>query len=170
MLLQDAVAGGASLGFWHPLDTADARSYWRSVFAGLDTGERRLLVALRDDADDAVVGSAQLAFTLRPNAARRAEAQKVIVHRSERRQGIGWALMRSLERMARDAGRTLITLDTQTGSDAERLYRALGYQWVGVIPGWTLEADGTDGSTTIFYKSLLPEAPVNAQTSVSPGA
>ena len=39
-----------------------------------------------------------------------------------------------LEPIAQADGRTLLTLDTVTGSSAEPLYRSLGYVEVGVIP------------------------------------
>ncbi|HZC04442.1 MAG TPA: GNAT family N-acetyltransferase [Ktedonobacterales bacterium] len=149
-LLQDAVADGASLGFWNPLSDALAQAYWRDVIAEVAQGRRRLLVALRDGA---LLGSAQLDLPTKQNARRRAEVQKLIVYRSARRQGIGQALMRAIERVAADEGRTLLILDT-AGSAAERLYRALGYQQVGVIPRYTIEADGAELATTVFYKSL----------------
>lgn len=150
-LLQDAVASGASLGFWHPLDDARAHDYWRGVIAEVAAGKRWLLVAERAGA---VVGSAQLEPSPRQNAPHRAEVQKLMAHRAARRQGIGRALMDAVESLARDNGRTLLVLDTNTDSDAVYFYRALGYREVGSIPGYSLEADGSGRATTIFYKSL----------------
>lgn len=151
-LLQDAVASGASLGFWNPLDDDRARAYWGDVVAGVRAGSLRLLVALREGS---VVGSVQLAPASKQNAARRAEIQKLMVYRAARRQGIARALMGAVERLAADEGRTLLFLDTNTGSDAERLYLALDYIQVGVIPRYTVERDGTEYATTLFYKSLI---------------
>lgn len=150
-LLRDAVDGGASLGFWRPLADDRARNYWQSVVADMRSGALWLLVAQRAGE---VVGSVQLALSWKQNAARRAEVQKLMVHRQARRQGIGQALMRAVERLAYDEGRTTLVLDTQTGSDAERLYRALGFIRVGEIPRYVIEADGVEYSTTVFYKAL----------------
>jgi len=150
-LLQDAVASGGSLGFWRPLGDDYARAYWRTTITEVDAGERLLLVALR--AGEAL-GSVQLALSPKQNAPHRAEVQKLMVFRTARRQGIGQLLMRAVERLACDAGRTLLILDTNTGSDAERLYAALGYQRAGVIPRYSVEADGEERATTLFYKSL----------------
>ena len=150
-LLQDAVASGASLGFWNPLEDDRARAYWQDVIAGVRAGAVRLLVAQREGA---AVGSVQLAPSPKQNATRRAEIQKLIVHRSARRQGIARALMGAVERLAADEGRTLLFLDTNTGSDAELFYLALGYRKAGVIPRYTVERDGTEYATTLFYKSL----------------
>ena len=58
------------------------------------------------------------------------------------------------------AGRSLLTLDTRAGHAAERLYRAMGWQEGGRIPGYALNADGTPGDTVFFWKttSLAPSA------------
>jgi GNAT superfamily N-acetyltransferase len=76
------------------------------------------------------------------------------VHRRVRRRGLGAALMRAAEAAAREAGKTLLVLDTVTGSDAERLYARLGWQRCGVIPGYALWPQGGLCSTTVFYREL----------------
>lgn len=155
-LLRDAVDSGASLGFWRPLADDRALAFWRGVVADVRSDAMRLLVAQRDGE---VVGSVQLALSWKQNAARRAEVQKLMVHRMARRQGIGQALMRAVERLAYDEGRTTLVLDTQTGSDAERLYRSLGFLQAGIIPRYVIEADGVEYPTTVFYKTLSGAAP-----------
>jgi hypothetical protein len=62
--------------------------------------------------------------------------------------------MDAVEALARERGRTTLVLDTQTGSDAERLYRELGWTVAGVIPDYSLLSDGTRGATTYLYKLL----------------
>jgi len=62
--------------------------------------------------------------------------------------------MLAAEQMARDCGKTLLVLDTVTGSDAERLYARLGWVRVGTIPGYALLSHGGLWSTTLFYKLL----------------
>lgn len=150
-LLRDAVASGASLGFWDPLDEALAREYWEDVYAQMRAGSLRLLVARQGDI---VVGSVQLALATKQNAIRRAEVVKLMTHRSARRQGIGGSLMRAVERLAYDEGRRLLVLDTNTGTDAERLYRRLGYRELGVIPDYTIGPDGVGYASTFFFKPL----------------
>jgi hypothetical protein len=52
-------------------------------------------------------------------------------------------------------GRTLLTLDTETGSDAERLYLRLGWTRFGMVPGYAMRADGSRPETvSFFYKAL----------------
>jgi GNAT superfamily N-acetyltransferase len=99
-------------------------------------------------------GTAQLLLDMPPNQAHRAELAKMLVHRRARRQGLGAALMRAAEQLARDCGKSLLVLDTVTGGDAERLYARLGWQRCGVIPGYALMPDGAVCDTTYFYRAL----------------
>jgi GNAT superfamily N-acetyltransferase len=78
----------------------------------------------------------------------------MLVHRRCRRQGMGEALMRAAESMARDCGKTLLVLDTVTGDSGERLYQRLGWQRAGVIPGYALLPRGGLVGTTVFYREL----------------
>ena len=150
-LLQDAVDGGASVGFLPPLDEEIARIYWEDVIDDVEVGRRLLLVARRSNV---VVGTVQLVPATMPNARHRAEVQKLLVQRFVRRQGIGTALMTAAAEVATRLGRTLLTLDTRQGDPAERLYRALGYTAVGIIPAYALNATGGLDATVIFYTAL----------------
>ena len=150
-LLVDCVEGGASVSFMHPLSPAKARSFWRQVADGVAAGERALLVA---EDDDGIVGTVQLVLNLPENQPHRADLAKTLVHRRARRQGVGAALLRAAEEVARGCGRTLLVLDTVTGSDAERLYARLGWIRVGTIPGYALMPDGEPCSTTLFSREL----------------
>jgi hypothetical protein len=62
--------------------------------------------------------------------------------------------MKHAEVAARLAGKTLLVLDTVTGSNAEKLYTRLGWTRVGVIPNYALVPDGSWCDTTIFYKEI----------------
>ena len=150
-LLQDAVASGASVGFLPPLNREDASAYWRAIFHEIDTGKRLVLGAIDDDR---LVGSAQLELASKPNALHRAEVQRVLVHRSARRQGIAEQMMRSLEQLARERGRTLLVLDTREGDPSELLYQKLGYTVAGVIPGYARSATGELDGSVFYYKRI----------------
>lgn len=152
LVLQDAVASGASLGFLAPLEDDRARDYWQGVIAKMEQGKRVLLIARTEDG--AVVGTAQLDLDTMPNGVHRAEVQKVCVLRSARGQGIGRQLMVTIEDAARAAGRSLLVLDTWQGSVAEGLYRKLGYIEVGVIPGYARSSKGTLDGSVFFYRRL----------------
>jgi GNAT superfamily N-acetyltransferase len=150
-LLIDCIDGGAGVSFMHPLAPAKAQAFWRRVAAGVAAGERALLVA---EDDTGIVGTVQLVLDQPENQPHRADLSKMLVHRRARRQGLGAALMRAAEQMARDCGKTLLVLDTVTGSDAERLYARMGWVRVGTIPDYSLLPRGGLVATTLFYKAL----------------
>ena len=152
-LLIDCVEGGASVSFMHPLTAARAQAFWHDVAESVARGERALLVA----ADvSGITGTVQLVLDLPENQPHRADVSKMLVHRRARRQGLGAALMRAAEAVARDCGRSLLVLDTVTGGTAERLYARLGWQRCGVIPGFALMPDGEPCDTTVFFRQLVP--------------
>jgi acetyltransferase len=150
-LLQDAVDSGASVGFLAPLSDIEAYHYWMKSFVQVAEKRRIILAAAHEDK---IVGSVQLDLASMPNAAHRAEVQKLLVFRSWRRQGIGLRLMTTIEQVARQEGRPLLVLDTRLGDAAEQLYTRMGYTRVGVIPGFALSSMGTLDATVIFYRDL----------------
>ena len=150
-LLVDAVEGGASVNFMLPFASDQARAYWRGIVPAVADGRIVLFAAL---AGGRVLGSVQLHPAPQPNQTHRADIAKLLVHSTARRQGLGRALMAAAEASALAHGRTLLTLDTIAGSDAERLYPALGYRRAGVIPGYARMPDGPLGDTVVFYKTL----------------
>jgi len=150
-LLIDCVEGGASVSFMHPLPMTKAVEFWRRVADAVARGERALLVA---EGARGVVGTVQLVLDLPENQPHRGDISKMLVHRRARRQGLGAALVRAVESVARECGKSLLVLDTVTGSDAQRLYVRLGWQRCGEIPGYALLPKGGLCSTTYFYRTL----------------
>lgn len=151
-ILLDCVDGGASVSFMAPLSPAKAADFWQRVVESAVRGERVLLVA-EDDAG-VLHGTVQVVLDTPDNQPHRADVAKMLVHRRARRHGLGAALMRAAETAARARGRTLLVLDTVTDGDGERLYARLGWQRVGVIPGYALWPRGGLCDTTYFYKTL----------------
>ena len=150
-LLHDCVEGGASVSFVHPFTRDEARAFFESLLPEIDAGTRVLLAA-RDDAG--IAGSVQLIHASPPNQPHRADIAKLLVHRRARGRGIARELMAAAEDAARADGRTLLVLDTVTGSTAYRLYERLGWVAVGEIPGYALGVSGDLEATTVFYKQL----------------
>jgi GNAT superfamily N-acetyltransferase len=149
-VLIDCVEGGASVSFMHPLSRDRAAAFWRRVARDVTAGERALLVA--EDAHG-LCGTVQLVLDQPENQPHRAELSKMLVHRRVRRQGLGAALMRAAEATALECGKTLLVLDT-ANPEAERLYERLGWQRVGVIPGFALLPRGGLCGTTFYYRNL----------------
>jgi ribosomal protein S18 acetylase RimI-like enzyme len=88
------------------------------------------------------------------NSPHRAEVAKVLVQRTMRGRGIATRLLEAAEAGAIAQGRTLLVLDTVTGSAAERLYARLGWQTVGAIPGFALDVYGRPEPATFMFKQL----------------
>jgi len=151
-LLEDAVEDGASVGFVLPFTREDALAWWGGLAQDVVAG-RVVVLALRT-ADGRIVGTAQLRPAHYPNQRHRADVAKVLVHRDARRRGFGRALMAVIEESARRRGRTLLVLDTITGSDAARMYERLGWTRAGEIPRYAAMPDGTLAPTTYYFKDL----------------
>lgn len=150
-VLIDCVEGGASVSFMAPLTRDRALAFWRRVAEDTNGGRRALIVA--EDAHG-VCGTVQLIFDLPENQPHRADLAKMLVHRRARRQGIAAALVRAAEATALACGKTLLVLDTVTGSTADRLYTRLGWVRVGEVPEYALMPDGAPCPTTFFYRKL----------------
>ena len=149
-LLIDCVEGGASVSFMHPLSLEKAASFWSRVAADAAAGRRALFVM---EDGQGIVGTVQLVLDLPENQPHRADVSKMLVHRRARRRGLGAALMGAAEAYAREAGRSLLVLDTAS-PDAERLYARMGWQSCGVIPGYALLPSGEPCATRFFYRDL----------------
>jgi GNAT superfamily N-acetyltransferase len=151
-VLIDCVEGGSSVSFMLPMSRAKAEAFWHSASASAARGERVVLTA--EDSTGAIVGTASVIWAQPENQQHRADIAKMLVHRRARRQGVGAALLAAAERSALSASKTLLVLDTVTGTDAYRLYARHGWQRCGEIPNYALWPDGRPCPTTIFFKSL----------------
>lgn len=152
-LLVDAVAGGASVNFLSGLGLPEARAFWAGQISAMAHSGRLLFAAV---GDAGILGTTVLTFAPQPNAPHRAEVTKMLVARSCRRRGIGRRLLSAVEAASLAAGRTLLVLDTEAGSEGDRLYRACGWTAVGTIPGFALTPTGRPADATVFFKDLAP--------------
>ncbi|MCB8838821.1 GNAT family N-acetyltransferase [Aurantimonas sp. VKM B-3413] len=152
-LLHACVHAGASVNFVLPFPLEEAEAFWRSkVLPAAREGTRLVLIA---EAGGRILGTAQLSTDTPPNQPHRADVSKVLVHPEHRRRGIARALMAAIDAYSVEMGRRLLTLDTRTGDAAEPLYRSLGFQVVGTIPGYSRAPQGDAlEATTIMYKHL----------------
>ena len=172
-VLHAVVHAGAGVSFFTPFAIDEARAFWvDKVLPQMRAGMRRVLVArigetggaggtgervkgTGEEENERIVGTVQLDLEMPPNQKHRAAVAKLLVHPGARRHGIARALMMALEDVARSEKRTLLTLDTVSGSNAESLYRSLDYIAAGVIPRYARAAltPALEG-TTIMYKEL----------------
>ncbi|MFF0749250.1 GNAT family N-acetyltransferase [Streptomyces sp. NPDC004267] len=146
-LLVDAVDSGASVGFLAPLERERAAAWWsgaagaRDVWAALDPAGR-------------VLGAVTLVRDDKANGRHRGEIARLVVHRDARGQGLGRRLLAAAEAHAAATGLSLLVLDTQTDSPAERLYQGCGWTVAGTIPDYAADPAGTLCATTLYYKRL----------------
>lgn len=150
-ILVDAVANGASVNFMAGFTQAEAVAFWRGQLPGIAAGERLLFIG---DDGARLVGTVVLTFAPQPNAPHRAEIGKMLVLSTLRRQGLGQRLLEAAEQAALAAGRTLLLLDTESGSAGDRLYRRCGWTEYGRVPGHAFRPDGRLAETTMFYKQI----------------
>ena len=150
-LLVDAVEDGPSVSMMPGLTEDEAHAWWAARIGDVADGTTTPFVAFDHDRP---VGSVLLIRARQPNAPHRAEIAKVIVHTSARRRGVGRTLMTAAEATARAEGRWLLVLDTVPGSDADALYRSMGWVEAGTIPNFALLPNGEPGPTTYFWKDL----------------
>lgn len=150
-VLADCVTDGASVGFMAPFGPADALPFWEGVVAAVAEGAVLLFAAEREGR---IVGTVQVGMSQMPNQPHRADVKKLLVRTDERGRGLARALMAAAEAEAARRGKTVLVLDTATGSPAESIYGRLGWQRVGVIPDYALYPDGRYCGTTLFYKRV----------------
>lgn len=152
-VLHACVHAGASVNFILPFPEPEARAFWTGKVArAMEGGRRRLWIS---EMDGRVAGCVMLDRDLAPNQAHRAEVTKLLVHPDFRGRGLAHRLMAALVDAARGMGKTLVTLDTTTGSIAEGVYARAGFVPAGSIPNFARHPveDRLEG-TTYMYLAL----------------
>ena len=152
-ILHACVHDGASVGFITPWSIEDSLAFWiRQVYPAVKSGSRYLLIG---EVDGQIAGTVQLVCDTFPNQAHRADVSKLLVHPTFRKRGIARSLMGALERNAADKQRSLLTLDTISGSAAEFLYLSIGFKKAGEIPDFArAPLENRLEPTTFMYKTL----------------
>ncbi|RDA91675.1 hypothetical protein CP533_0065 [Ophiocordyceps camponoti-saundersi (nom. inval.)] len=158
--------------FLPPLSHEKLLSWWKERIAEVSGGRRLIWMLVREshgdqqpqpqqDKQDLVtvsgpdlIGVVMLALPFSETGALRATVEKLLVHRAFRRRGGARALMAALEEEAAKIGRSLLLLDTESGSAAETVYRELGYVELGRMPMYGISPSGDLRDGTFFYKHL----------------
>ena len=129
LVLIDCVEGGASVSFMLPLSLEKATTFWRQVARDVAANARALLIA---EDSTGIVGTVQLVFAQPENQPHRADISKLLVHRRARRLGIGEALMREADHVARFIGAVVGgQLREEHQGAIAREEHAAGYQKAG---------------------------------------
>lgn len=152
LILADAVDDGASVGFLSGFGPQEAAAWWQNRAAGVATGSLVVWVARAGGGE--ITGTITLAYEEKPNARHRAEVVKLAVHRRHRGGGAGRRLLAAAEEHAAATGITLLMLDTETGSPAERLYLSAGWQRYGIVDDYAAAPDGDLRPCSFYLKKL----------------
>jgi ribosomal protein S18 acetylase RimI-like enzyme len=154
-LLIEAVANGGSVSFMDPLPVATADKFWESALQAAARGDRIILGAFHGDL---LVGTLTLVLDLAQNQPHRAELVKMITRISHRGRGVATALLRKVEEMAIERGRTLLVLDTASDGGAAPLYESVGFKLAGEIPDYAFKPQGGLSGTKFYWKQLTRPA------------
>jgi ribosomal protein S18 acetylase RimI-like enzyme len=150
-ILVEVVAEGGSVSFMHPLAPEAAAAFWIQSLAAADAGER---VVLGAELGGELAATVTLDLATPPNQPHRADIAKLMTRVRRRGQGIARALMIEAERIAAEAGRTLLTLDTADEGGAAGFYEQLGYQHAGTIPDYAFKPRGGLTATLLYFKRI----------------
>jgi ribosomal protein S18 acetylase RimI-like enzyme len=150
-LLIDTVGAGGSVSFMHPLSAEAARDFWRKSLAAAARGERAVLGAWDGEV---LIGTVTLLLDFPPNQPHRAEIAKLMTGGDHRGKGVATGLMRAVEKLAVEKGRTLLVLDTASEEGAAGLYEKLGFTLTGEIPDFALKPHGGLTGTLIYWKRI----------------
>lgn len=151
--------------FLPPLSHEKLLSWWKDRIAEITQGTRLMWILIKDDGSPNdtpsktvtgpdVVGVVMLSMPFSETGHFRASIEKLLVHVNWRRRGGAKKLLEVLEDQARDRGRTMLTLDTETESNADFLYKRVGYVELGKIPEYCLSPTGELKECTFYYKRL----------------
>jgi ribosomal protein S18 acetylase RimI-like enzyme len=150
-ILAEVVADNGSVHFMDPIPHGEAEAYWSEALEGAARGDRVVLGAFLGTV---LAGTVTLFLGTPPNQPFRAEIWKLMVAPVYRRLRLARTLMAEAEALARERGRTLLTLDTAVEGGASELYESLGWMRAGVIPDYAFKPKGGLVGTAIYYKKL----------------
>ncbi|KAI8629506.1 acyl-CoA N-acyltransferase [Xylariaceae sp. FL1651] len=146
--------------FLPPLSNEKLLAYWREKIADTTAGTRFIVILLNESEPGTVakgpelMGVVSLSMAQTETLARNAVVEKLMVSPKYRQKGAARAMMEFLETEALSRRRTLLLLDTEVGSAAEKVYPRLGYIEIGRIPKYCISPSGDMKDELFFYKQL----------------
>ncbi|KAI1409644.1 acyl-CoA N-acyltransferase [Hypoxylon sp. FL1857] len=146
--------------FLPPLEDSKVRKLWEDMAEEVNSGIRFISILLNESEPDAeakgseLVGVVTLSMPLSETGSFRGFVEKLFVSPNYRGRGGSRALMDHLETEALKKGKTLLMIDTEVGSAAEKVYPKLGYKEIGRIPKYAISPIGDLKEEVFFYKHL----------------
>ena len=148
-------AAGAASGANPPSDLARARAFWQQAANDVGAGKRVIVAGWRNGV---LLGAGTLHLDMPDNQRHRAEVGNVSLDPDG--YGVGRALIRGLEAASVAQDRTMLTVQTVSGTrlgdPMEALYQSEGWQEAGRIPDFARDASGRPQAAIIFWKTVAP--------------
>ena len=147
--------------FLPPLSHEKLLTWWKDCIAEVNAGTRVIFILVDQPDDDEsnlrgpdVMGVVMLSMPWTETGQLRGFVEKLLVQKSFRGRGAARSLMSAVEDEAFRRGRTVLLLDTETGSPAEEVYKTLGWTEIGKVPAYSVSPSGELKGETFFYKQL----------------
>lgn len=150
-LLVETVDGDGSVSFMAPMALEAAEAFWRKSLEAAARGERVVLGAFTGKT---LASTVTLHLDCPPNQPHRGEIAKMMTALAHRGRGAASLVLSCAEQIAREAGRTLLVLDTASEGGAAGLYERHGWIFAGEIPDYALKPHGGLVGTKLYYKRL----------------
>ncbi len=147
-----ATNAGGAVGFLAPVDESMVAETANALLARVSSEIDDLLVV---EAADSVVGWLVFERDARTFASHWRTLKRLQVDPVEQSRGVGTALLREAERFARqDLGLSFLMLTVRGGTGTDALYRRVGYQEVGRVPGALRVAPDDDRDEIVMVLQL----------------
>ncbi|KAJ6786736.1 hypothetical protein PWT90_01992 [Aphanocladium album] len=150
--------------FLPPLSHEKLLSWWKERISEVADGSRVMLLLVNNMDPSGrvkgpeIMGVVMLFMPPSETGPFRCSVEKLLIHKSFRGRGGSRLLLNALEEEALKRRRTMLLLDTETGSPAEAVYKRLGYTEMGVIPNYGISPTGELKDGTFFYKDISAQA------------
>ena len=146
-IIDEVAADGETYAIPVPADDAEARAFW------MHHGGRGAVVVA--EVDGGVVGSANMGPN-RPAQGAHVGTASFMVAAAARGHGVGRALGEHVVAWHRDHGFRGIQFNAvvETNLSAVRLWRSLGFEVIGTVPGAFRRPDGTNVGLHVMYLPL----------------
>ncbi|KAI1142331.1 acyl-CoA N-acyltransferase [Hypoxylon sp. FL0543] len=146
--------------FLPPLEDSKIRKLWEDMAREVDLGIRFISILLNKSEPGTkakgseLVGVVTLSMPYSETGSFRGFVKKLFVSPNYRGRGASRVLMDHLETEAFERGKTLMMIDTEVGSAAEKVYPRLGYTEIGRVPRYGISPAGGLKDEVFFYKHL----------------
>lgn len=146
--------------FLAPINQDKLLAWWKERIAEVNMGRRFICLLLDESMPGSkpkgieLMGVVMLSMPPSETGSFRGVVENLLVSPRYRRKGGARALQQHLEAEAMRRGKTLLMVETETGSLAESVYTNFGFTEMGRIPQYSISPSGEVKDVTFSYKRL----------------